>query len=139
MTIKPIILTEPKYVSLTWDEFMEQYKPMPNHLVNESFGEQYMFETYGEELEFVGTLAEERRVWTFTEVEMGTGIYNGMHWVNRLGYFVTEVPWEEDTEYEVDLQRDVCDTCEKPFEDDDIMHDNGECGDCCEGCDQDDE
>lgn len=123
------------YISLTWDEFQEQYKPMLNHIIPNHFGEQYMFETYGEEDEFVRTLAEQNRVWTLTQVEYGTGIYNGYHWVNRLGYFVTEVPYPEDTEFEVDLCIDACEVCDKPFDDDGYacQEDDGDltCNNCC--------
>jgi hypothetical protein len=47
----------PNLIQLTEDEWFEQFKPIPNYLDdNASFhdGEHgYMFETYGDELEFV--------------------------------------------------------------------------------------
>lgn len=33
------------------------------------------------------------RVWTVVEGDDGLGIINGIHYVNRLGYDITEVPW----------------------------------------------
>jgi hypothetical protein len=118
-----------KQVSLTWEEFDEQFKVMPNHLV--STPDQQMFETYGEEVDYVKSIPQ-NRIWTYTDVGSGTGIYNGWHFVNRLGYFITELPAEEDTDYEVDLQMDTCEQCGNTY-DFPCVEDDGEltCPDCC--------
>ena len=55
-----------------------------------------MFETYGEEYEFVASLYEEgkRVVWSYRDDEYeDTIIVQGMS-NSAIGYFVTEVPWE---------------------------------------------
>ena len=36
--------------------------------------------------------ADERFVWTWVDGDDGTYILNGYHHVNRIGYFITEVP-----------------------------------------------
>lgn len=119
-----------KQVSLTWEEFEEQFKPIPNHFHENDTA--LHFETYGEEDEFVRTFIEQNRVWTYTDVGSGTVISEGYHWVNRLGYFVTEVPWEEGTDYEVDLQLDTCEKCGDVLEFP-CTEDDGEltCPACC--------
>lgn len=72
-----------------WDE---KYKPIQNH-----FDGSDKFETYGEELDFVLSIAntEPRRVWTLVDGDDGNlYIVDGYHLVNRVNYFVTEKPLE---------------------------------------------
>lgn len=121
-----------KQVSMNWSEFDEKFKVMSNHLV--STPHQQMFETYGEEVEFVKTIPYDR-VWTYVDIDYGTVITNGFHYVNRIGYFITELPAEEDTEYEIDLNIDTCEVCGNEFNDDGYpcQEDDGEltCNNCC--------
>jgi hypothetical protein len=118
-----------KQVSLTWEEFTEQFKPVPNHFhPNDPY---LHFETYGEEVEFVKTIPNER-IWTYTDIGNGSVVTNGWHFINRLGYFITEVPAEDDTDYEVDLHIDSCEHCGEPIEFA-CVEDDGEwtCPTCC--------
>lgn len=119
-----------KQVSLTWQEFEEQFKPIPNHFHE---NDPYLhFETYGEEDEFVRTFIDQKRVWTYTDIGNGSVVCEGYHWVNRLGYFITEIPWEDDTSYEVDLHMDTCEKCGDVIEIA-CQEDDGEwtCTECC--------
>lgn len=122
-----------EWKSLTWEEFEEQYKPLLNPFSKDDSN--YFLETYGEELQYVGE-QDPHYVWTFTDVEMGTAIYNGYHYVNRISYVITDVPWTEGVEYEVDLQRNTCDNCEEEFTQD-FEHEDGLCEKCCKGCEMD--
>ena len=75
-----------------------------------------MFETFGEELDFVREMAKENRVITIIEsdencfdcnedeVECVPDMYyvSGMHLVNRIGYFVTTEPITEEFEVKID-------------------------------------
>ena len=117
------------YISLTWEEFQEQFKPLLSPFGNDDSN--YNIETYGEELQYV-VEQDPHYVWTYTDVGNGTGIYNGYHWVNRLAYIVTEVPWVEGTEYEVDLDLDTCEECDEVIEMA-CQEDDGEltCTNCC--------
>lgn len=87
---------------LTEDKWFDEYKPIYNHLdSNASWndGEQgCMFETYGKEQEYVYS-THYKFVWTYMDVDGGTAIVAGRHFVNRIGYFVTEKPWETGDEY----------------------------------------
>ena len=56
-----------------------------------------MYETYGNELDYVNTQLN-KHVWTWVDTEEGDAILSGKHWVNRIGYFITEKPWTEATE-----------------------------------------
>jgi hypothetical protein len=96
---------------LTMNDWEATYKPISNHLDdNASFQDEngvgIMFETYGDELEFVQSV-DEHRVWTYVDSDLGTDILAGYYFVNRIGYFVTEVPWEDqDTVVNVSIDGD---------------------------------
>lgn len=83
----------------TYDEWVAYYRPRPNHLVPTSSFEGTMFETYGEELEYVKAF-DYNRVWTFISDVDGDRIENGMRVVDRLGYFITDEPWVDGEEWE---------------------------------------
>jgi hypothetical protein len=69
-----------------WDE---KYKPQVNH-----FDGTDKFETYGEELDFVRA-QDPRCIWTLVDGDDGNlYIVDGYHLVNRINYFITEVPFE---------------------------------------------
>lgn len=112
-----------------WDEFEKQFKPIKNHFRNDPNEKQ--FETYGEELDFVNA-QDPRYVWTWVDGDMCSVLVNGKAFVNRLVYYVCEIPWEEDKDYTVLLS--VEEECECYNED---GYENGEYGkeDCteCEG------
>jgi hypothetical protein len=95
-----------KQVSLTWEAFDEQFKVLKN-----KDDEPIMYETYGDEDAFVRLFIDQKRVWTYTDIGSGSVVSEGYHFVNRLGYYITELPYEDDTEYEIDLQQDTCEKC----------------------------
>jgi hypothetical protein len=78
-----------------WDA---KYQPMDNH-IDTNAGDK--FETYGEELDYVLSIAntEPARVWTLVDGDDGNlYITSGYHLVNRVNYFITHNPCE--LEYE---------------------------------------
>jgi len=117
------------FVSLTWKQFEEQFRPIKNHLVNDP--DSIMFETYGEELDFVRA-QNPNTIWTYADGDYCSYVSSGYHFVNRIGYHLTEVPFEEDTQYEIIISTEEECECynEEGYED-------GEMGraDCekCEG------
>lgn len=106
------------FIEQTFESWLEEFKPITNHLdPNASFqdesGKGIMFETYGDEVEFVKK-QDPRCIWTYGDGDDGGGyIWNGWHFVNRLGYFITEVPCPENTmiQIQVDESPIECDTC----------------------------
>lgn len=84
--------------------FWETYKPELNKFYDNpedcSFGG-CMYETYGEEVEYVRqvAIANPRRVWTIIDGD-GESLWYiaGMKFVNRLGYLVTEGEWQDEHE-----------------------------------------
>lgn len=105
---------------LTYDEWEAKYLPMTNSLTNEGNA----YETYGDELDYV-TQQDDRFVWTELDGEDGVYIVSGYHYVNRIQYYITNVPWTEDTSIPVCLFKD----CE--------CQDEGEGNPDCQECDGD--
>ena len=110
-------------IELTEEQWFDTFKPIPNHIDdNASFndGEQgYMFETYGEELEFVKA-QEPNNIWTYGEGEGGSYIWNGFGIVNRLGYFISTVPFDNSKDYQIQISNDdlyLCLNCGEEWED----------------------
>ena len=98
---------------LTEEEFFEKFRPIKNTLGDgEASFNGTMFETYGVELEKVRA-ADPRCVWTFVSGD-GDAIVAGFHFVNRMGYFITEVPCEAEDQF-VELES-VCDDDEDAAE-----------------------
>jgi hypothetical protein len=76
-----------------YDAWDAKYQPIQNHFDPK---EGSKFETYGEELDYVLSIAntEPARVWTLVDGEDGLYIVSGYHLVNRLNYFITKNPCE---------------------------------------------
>lgn len=91
---------------LEYDEWFDKYKPITN-----DHDEIRIYETYGADLEFISSITEDNRAWTFIDSGDYSSIVNGAFFVNRLCYYVTEVPWEgEAGDIEIDMyQADECD------------------------------
>ncbi len=112
---------------MTYEEWETKYRPMSNHLT----GECCTYETYGEELEYV-LLQDDRHVWTEMDGDNGVYLVNGYHLVNRINYYLTEIPWQEDDdiciticEYVVCDCYDVNDEETEPDEDCDLCYGEG--------------
>jgi len=96
-------VTEQMEAALTaWEQ---KYKPIQNFNGDKGWNGT-MFETYGEDLEFVAKTPDEF-VWTWVDGDEGTWLMSGFHWINRIGYFVTEKELEEDfLEIQIDIYED---------------------------------
>jgi len=115
-------------ITITDDEFYEKYRPVSNHLDDNSSFDGKLFETYGEEINYCFELSKKQnRVWTIIECDdedydgdgeqddifdlenqedgyeppMCLQIINGFHYVNRIGFMVTEVPYNENEDITV--------------------------------------
>mgnify|MGYP000453732755 CR=1 FL=1 len=86
-----------RFIEMTEEEWFDTYKPIKNHLETTSSFDGHMFETYGSEVEFVKS-QDNDKIWMFGDGDDGgMYIWNGWHIVNRIGYFITEVPCPPDT------------------------------------------
>ena len=131
-------------IELTEEEWFDTFKPIPNHLDdNASFqtedGIGYMFETYDDELRFVQS-QEPNRIWTYCDGDNGgTYIFQGMRIVNRIGYFVTTVPFDGSKDYQIQIIDEEiyeCDNCGEMWEDEvaALHYDKFEDLQKCAGC-----
>jgi hypothetical protein len=105
------------FIEMSFDEWLTTYKPILNHLdENASFQSDdggIMFETYGDEVAFVKSQPP-ANIWTYGDGDDGGGyIWSGWSFVNRLGYFITEVPCPDNTiiQIQVDESPTECDNC----------------------------
>jgi hypothetical protein len=105
---------------LTEDEFYEGYTPIKNHFDDNASEDGCMFETYGQELDYVIEMAKENRVVTivlndedgddedgdeddnaFDDDRVFCYYLSGYHIVNRHGYLILDKPYVEDFEVKV--------------------------------------
>ena len=83
-------------MEINFEQFIEKYKPLKNHLDDNASYDGLMFETYGEELEFVRK-QDNNKIWTIVEGENNnTWFLPNYHFVNRIGYFICEIHWENE-------------------------------------------
>ena len=95
------------YTKMDYFDWDRKYKPISVD------GCAKMFETYGEDLKEV-VAADPNKVWTLVDGEDGeTVIVNGYHFVNRIVYYITEVPFEDGEEIDVIDEDDI----EEDYED----------------------
>jgi hypothetical protein len=91
--------------TIDWEQELDawevKYKPIKNQFAKPQgkFGDEFVedkFETYGKELDYVRSVydTEPKRVWTLVDGDDGNlYIVDGYHLVNRVNYFVTELPF----------------------------------------------
>ena len=130
-------------IELTQEEWFDKFKPIPNHIDdNASFSDGdngYMFETYGAELDFVKS-HQSNRIWTYCDNDFGgTSIFQGMRIVNRIGYFVTLVPFDANKDYQIQISSEgvyECPNCNEIWEDEvaALHYDKFEDLEKCAGC-----
>jgi hypothetical protein len=89
---------------LPYDEWFDKYQPILNEIAGD---EQYQFETYGDELQYV-LQQDDKHIWTEMDGDQGISIVSGYHLVNRIQYYITVKPWTEDTEIPVSIDKE-CD------------------------------
>lgn len=79
-------------------EFAETYRPI---LAADGHWRDFFWKDDPECLAALAEAAPERRVWTLVDIGGFTLVTAGRHFVNRLEYYVTEVPAPEGEELEV--------------------------------------
>src|SRR5208337_1464498 len=73
-----------------YEIWLRNYRPITNKFEPEGPFDGTMFETYGKEYEFVRA-AKPQHVWTYlTGDNNELIIVPGAHFINRIGYFITE-------------------------------------------------
>lgn len=80
------------YTYSAWEEI---FKPIKNKISKYPDDSLIHFETYGEEYDFIKE-QDPKYVWTEVDGDSGTYIVAGHHFVNRIHYYITENPWEDE-------------------------------------------
>ena len=75
-------------IEISHEEFEKRFKP----IANPSEPSTNLFETYGEDLEFLKK-QNTANLWTLLCEGEDMTIVSGICWVNRMNYLVTENPW----------------------------------------------
>lgn len=92
------------FKEMTEDEWFAAYKPIINHIDTNASFDGYMFETYGDEEQYIKTYPNPNCVWTYGDGDDGgTYIWAGWSFVNRIGYFITEVPFQDGEEIQIQI------------------------------------
>jgi len=113
-----------KFIEMDFEDWCDTYKPIVNHIdKNASFdnGEGgIMFETYGDEVEFVKSQSPDK-IWMYGEGDDG-GLYiwSGWGFVNRIGYFISQNPVPDNTTIQIQVGEPdlTCDDCDETIEED---------------------
>lgn len=106
----------------TYDAWEKTFKPIVNPIQQAKYPDHTMltFETYDDEYELVkqAHANDPKTVWTEVDGDEGTYIIAGLHWVNRIHYYITENPWDDEyTEVPSWMERQ-CDCLDKDDFDD---------------------
>jgi hypothetical protein len=91
-------------IRLPYDEWFDKYQPILNEITGD---EQYQFETYGDELQYV-LQQDDKHIWTEMDGDEGVSIVSGYHLVNRIQYYITVKPWDDLIEIPVSIDKE-CD------------------------------
>jgi hypothetical protein len=114
------------FIEMDYDEWVETYKPIPNNIDTNASFDGMMFETYGAEVEFVKK-ADPKHIWMYGDGDDGGGyLWSGWGFVNRIGYFITEVPFPDNTTIQVlvSVPCYYCENCDAELDDpDNIIRD----------------
>ena len=111
------------FIEMTFEEADEKFHFMVNNYDEYASFDGLMFETYGDEVDYVKSISPDR-IWTYGDGDDGGGyIWNGWHIVNRLGYFISEEPWPADTviQIQVSVPCYFCENCNEEMDDPDNL------------------
>lgn len=125
------------FIEMTEDEWFDTYKPIKNNIDTSASFDGHMFETYGAEVDFVKK-ADPAHIWMYGDGDDGGSyIWSGWGFVNRIGYFITEVPCPPDTTIQIKISSDwyYCEGCSSEIEDDgQLINDKFYEWQCCPNC-----
>lgn len=87
--------------TINFEQFEDIFQPIKNHIDENASYDGFMFETYGEEIDYVKSI-DNNKIWTIISTENEESWFiPGFHIVDRLGFIICSNPWE-DEEIQVD-------------------------------------
>lgn len=90
--------------AMNYDVWWKHFQPIQNHLEADAPNDGAMFETFGPEVDFVKSKLPDSKgnggqdadkIWTLLDYDGKLYICAGWHFVNRIGYFITQKPWSD--------------------------------------------
>lgn len=91
---------------MTYDEWLDHYKPIKNHIDTNASMNGHMFETFGDEELFVRS-QKESLIWTIVDGDDGGSyLVDGFHYVNRQGYMIATYSHAGKPGVEINLDED---------------------------------
>ena len=109
-----------EFREMTFEEADEQFKFMVNNYDENASFDGLMFETYGDEVEYVKSKPHSR-IWMYGQGDDG-GLYiwSGWGFVNRIGYFISEQPVPDNTTIQIMVSEPdlTCEDCDEFINDD---------------------
>lgn len=127
------------FIEMTFEQAHEKFHFITNHIDTNASFDGLMFETYGEEVEFVKAQPE-NHVWMYGDGDDGGSyVWSGWGFVNRIGYFISELPFPENTTIQIQVSEPwfYCENCSAELEDpNNIIRDKFDGFDfyCCPSC-----
>ena len=114
---------------LLLSEWEAKYKPTKNPN-NDWAGEYSAFETFSPEVDFVWSKPD-NLVWTEIDGDEGSYIIAGKHLVNRLQYYVCEIPWTDENLMVAISIEEQCNDCDGTGEEPEVDENgNSDCWLC---------
>jgi|GEM_PF-5346849 len=105
---------------ISFQEFIDQYNPLPNNLVDDAKMEGHLFGNTDQEKDAIRKHPV-NRLWTMVRMDGYLLVLSGWHFANREGHFLTEHPCDDENieveifglqqGYEV-VENDLCNECE---------------------------
>lgn len=96
-------MSQPNFIEIDIDSWWDTYKPKTNPIDPMASYDGCLFETHGSEIQFIKEQTPEN-IWTLGDGDDGgMYIWNGYSVVNRIGYFITEIPYQPDTIIQVQV------------------------------------
>ena len=92
--------------TISEDKFDSMFTMVENHIDDNASLNGCMFETYGEEVEYVSSMEKTNRVWTFMEDDKGLFFVTGIkpaYFLGPIGYFITDKPYTKELKVRLDL------------------------------------
>ena len=99
-SILALIPPPPKHARISYEKWLVKYRPIQNHLDKTAPYGRRLFGIRGKDLKFVRTQPYSK-IWTLVEQDGKIVIRENFRWVNRLGYFITEVAAPQDRYFSI--------------------------------------
>lgn len=79
-----------------YDIWFDKFKPITVESLETEDESPRMYETYGEDWEIIRN-TNPRKIWTLLDCDGKFYLSHGIHYVNRLNYFICKNEWEDNT------------------------------------------